>query len=76
MRVKDVAERIEVSTRTVYDLIAARKPRCHRIGMGRGTIRVTEEQLADFLAGAETRPPAPLAAARPKLVKSRHFRHS
>lgn len=56
MRVKEVAGRLDVSTCTVYDLVAAGKLRCHRIGMGRGTIRVTEEQLAEFLANSETGP--------------------
>jgi excisionase family DNA binding protein len=73
VKVKEVAERLEVSADTVYALVSAGKLRCNRIGVGRGTIRVTEEQLAEFLAGTESRPPAPPKASTPKL-KLRHLR--
>jgi excisionase family DNA binding protein len=74
MRVKEVAERLEVSADTVYALIQSRKLRCIRVGVGRGTIRITEEHLAEFMAGAE-QGPKPAAPARPKLVKSRYFHY-
>jgi excisionase family DNA binding protein len=60
MRVRDVAARLEVSQTTVYQLIAAGKLRCTRHGLGRGCIRITDEQLADYLKRAEAVPaPAP-----------------
>jgi excisionase family DNA binding protein len=49
MTVKAAAERLEISPSLVYALCAAGKLRCHRIGLGRGCIRIDEEQLADFL---------------------------
>jgi excisionase family DNA binding protein len=74
MRVKEAAERLEVSADTVYDLVKSGKLRHYRLGVGRGTIRISEEHLAEYLAGAESRPAtAPIVRARP--VKLRHFRH-
>ena len=53
MRVKDAAIRLDVSSATIYGLIAAGKLRCHRLGLGRGCIRISEEHLSEFLRGAE-----------------------
>ena len=57
MTVKQAAERLEVSRSTIYGLVAARKLRCSRIGLGRGAIRITEEQLDEYRRGAEVVPP-------------------
>ena len=74
MRVEEVAERLDVGADAVYDLAAeAGRLRCHRVGLGRGTIRIGEEHLAACLAGAESRPaPAPKGST-PRL-KLRHLR--
>jgi excisionase family DNA binding protein len=61
LRVRDVAERLEVSLSLVYVLIASGKLRCTRHGAGRGTVRISEEQLAEYLAAVEG----------PKTVRSR-----
>jgi excisionase family DNA binding protein len=61
MTVREVAERLEVSPATVYALIAAGRLRCSRIGLGRGVIRISDEQLAEYLRAAEpvvAKPPA------------------
>jgi excisionase family DNA binding protein len=72
MRVRDVAERLEVSQATVYALIAHGKLKCSRIGLGRGVIRVSDDQLAAYLQAAE---PVPVRApAPPRPVKLRHLR--
>ena len=55
MRVPDVAKRLEVSKSTVYALIDAGKLRCTRHGLGRGAIRISEEQLAAYLETANGR---------------------
>lgn len=47
--VKQAAERLHVSIATVYQLCAERKLAHHRIGVGRGTIRISEEDLTAFL---------------------------
>jgi len=62
MKVKDVAERLEVGVSTVYQLIAEGRLDCDRHGVGRGTIRVSEEQLAEYRAAG--RPEK--ATARPR----------
>lgn len=56
MRVREVAERLEVAQSTIYLLIAAGKLRATRHGLGRGTIRISEEQLAQYLDGANGKP--------------------
>jgi hypothetical protein len=40
----------------VYSLVEQGLLRCHRIGMKRGTIRITEEQLQEFLKATEVKP--------------------
>ncbi len=74
LTVKEVAARLKVSVATVYNLVAQGKLACHRIGTGRGAVRVSEDQLRSFLerteqktAGAEPRRPAP-------RVKLNHLR--
>jgi excisionase family DNA binding protein len=53
MTVRDCARRLEVSLSLVYGLIAAGKLKCTRHGLGRGTIRISEEQLVAYLLAAE-----------------------
>ncbi len=48
MRVGEAASRLDVSKSTVYALVAAGKLTCCRVGLGRGGIRISEEQLADI----------------------------
>ena len=47
--VKEVAEKLNVSAQCVYALIDAGKLIAHRIGLGRGTIRVSEDDLQAYL---------------------------
>jgi excisionase family DNA binding protein len=49
LTVKQVAERLQVSEATVYQLCAQRKLVHLRVGVGRGAIRVGEDALAAFL---------------------------
>jgi len=67
--VRTVASRLGCSTATVYTLIAAGRLRHYRIGTGRGAIRVTEEQLAEYLSGAEAGLLAPPPKARLKHLR-------
>lgn len=69
MRVRDVAKRLEVSTATVYAMIAMGKLKCHRIGLGRGVIRITEDHLNDFLQGTEPKTPVSPAPVRRVSLK-------
>jgi excisionase family DNA binding protein len=70
MTVRDAAKRLEISPATVYTMVASGRLRCYRVGNGRGVIRISEEHLATYLAGAEPIPgPGP---DRP--VRLRHLR--
>ena len=60
MTVREIAERLEISPSCVYALVAAGKLRASRHGLGRGCIRISEEQLAQYLKQAEG-VPAPRA---------------
>lgn len=51
LNVREVAERLRVSATCVYQLIEQGKLACHRIGIGRGAIRVSEGDLEEFIAG-------------------------
>ena len=73
MTVKQAAARLEVSQTTVYALVAARKLRCYRVGMGRGQIRISEDHLAEYLRKSEPGPDAPAPVPRPHL---KHLRLS
>ena len=47
--VKQAAERLNCSTASVYSLISAGRVACHRIGLRRGAIRISQTQLEAFL---------------------------
>ena len=48
MTVKQVAEKLGVSIALVYALIQARKIRHERYGLGRGSIRITEDAVEEY----------------------------
>lgn len=52
LTVKDVAQRLNVSQSCIYQLVETGKIPHHRIGVGRGAIRFTEDDLADYLQNA------------------------
>lgn len=45
LTVKQAADRLGVSQRTIYDLVACGRLRCQRVGVGRGTIRIQPSDL-------------------------------
>lgn len=47
---KETAARLNVSVKCVYSLIESGKLIAHRIGVGRGTLRIAEEDLTRFLS--------------------------
>ena len=65
LKVSQVAEKLNVSESIVYALITAGRLGSHRIGVGRGTIRVSTEDLEAYLAscreckGEQPRRPVP-----------------
>lgn len=63
MTVKEAATLLGISTALVYALVAARKIRHERHGLGRGAIRIPEDALEEYrrrhtieATGEETRP--------------------
>jgi excisionase family DNA binding protein len=68
--VRQVALRLEVCNSTIYALVASGKLRCSRIGLGRGVIRISEEQLVEYLKGAE-----PFIAPAPPPARQIRLKH-
>lgn len=68
LSVKQVARQLAVSSKTVYLLISQGLLKCHRIGSGRGTIRVSRQQLDEYLARSET------TRELPRTVPLRHLK--
>lgn len=48
--VQEIAQKLNVSPTCVYQLIERGRLPCHRIGLGRGTIRVSRQDLRDYLS--------------------------
>lgn len=49
LTVNEVAERLKCSPALIYQLCADGRLAHHRLGTGRGTIRITENSLQEFL---------------------------
>jgi len=69
LTVIQVAERLQVSKQTVYTLIQNGRLATHRIGAGRGAIRVSEADLDIYLqstrqVNAEPQPRSPTSSRR------------
>jgi excisionase family DNA binding protein len=65
--VNQLAERLGVSAACVYALVESKELAHYRIGMGRGTIRVSDEQLQAYLGSHEQKRPAKTPAVPVKL---------
>jgi excisionase family DNA binding protein len=59
LTVYDVAERLQVSPRTVFRLLADGRLKAHRI---RRSVRVAEEDFQDFLSASARQSAAPMKA--------------
>jgi excisionase family DNA binding protein len=64
LTVAEVAKRLSVSRNTVYQLVQRGDLVAHRVGLGRGAVRVTPEELDAFLARSRQAPPPPVAQKR------------
>ena len=56
LTVKQAAERLGVSPTTVYGLCQRRWLPHVRIGLGRGAVRIREEDLEEYVRGATVTP--------------------
>lgn len=73
MTIQEVARRLEVSASLAYRLIASGKLRCCRHGVGRGVIRVSEEQLDIYRNSVEQGRVAALPPVPPRRSRLRHL---
>jgi excisionase family DNA binding protein len=62
MTVKQAAEQLGVSLALVYGLCASGRIQHERYGVGRGTIRISEEALEDYREACRAGQPCPPAA--------------
>lgn len=72
LTVQQAAVRLGISTALVYALVARRKIRHERHGLGRGVIRIPEDALDEYrntcaVGAREEEPAAPPPPARVKL---------
>lgn len=71
LTVKQVAQRLNVSQSCIYQLVETGRIPHHRIGLGRGAIRFTEDDITEYLAG--TREQTGISA--PTMPSSRKLKH-
>jgi excisionase family DNA binding protein len=74
MTVKEVASQLRVSATCVYQLIEAGKLACHRIGLGRGAIRVAEADLAAFVDGCRQEPGEGMQSSSRPAKRLKHLK--
>jgi len=69
LTVQEAAGRLKVSESTIYALIKAGRLRSHRVGLGRGVIRISESAIVDYLATTVSEPVAEVSklSRRPRL---------
>ena len=73
MTVKQASERLSVSVATVYSLVGSGKLACHRVGLGRGTIRISEADIEAYLERCRNGA-APVQPARRTKRTFKHLR--
>lgn len=73
LTVKDVAVRLQLSESLIYRMIEQGKLPCHRVGTGRGVIRVSEEDLESYLAGCRQEPQVRVKP-RTRRTKLKHLK--
>ena len=75
LKPRQLAERLNVSVSTIYCLVETGRIACHRIGVGRGAVRVSEEQLAEYLESTKTELREPtIRRTIPRLPQLKHVR--
>jgi excisionase family DNA binding protein len=70
--VREIAQQLGVSVSSVYALVSSGRLSCHRIGSGRGAIRISESDLEDYLLTC--RQGRRLQNPMPRRVKLKHLR--
>lgn len=72
--VKETATRLNVSTTTVYALIKSGKLGCHRVGVGRGVIRITDADIEAYLNNCRHETGERLEIPAPRRRRLKHIR--
>jgi len=72
--VKDVAQRLNVSPSCIYQLVETGKIPHHRIGLGRGAIRFSEEDIESFLNSSRNLTSGEQPPQRPARQKLKHLK--
>lgn len=75
LTVREVAEQLSVSATCVYQLISRGKLACHRIGVGRGAIRIAAEDLAAFIEGCRRGEKSTQSISPPVTGNRKRFKH-
>lgn len=74
LTVKEVAQRLNVSQSCIYQLVESGRIPHHRIGLGRGAIRFTADDVAEFLAGNREQSASHGPASLPARAKLKHLK--
>jgi excisionase family DNA binding protein len=75
LTVKQVAEQLSVSVTCVYQMISQGRIACHRIGLGRGAIRVASEDLTAFVESCRREEKPNQSASLPAPATRKRFKH-
>lgn len=73
LTVRQVAARLAVSPSFVYALLTGGRLKHHRLGGGQGGIRVSEQQLGEYLCGTERGGEPMPQRTPPKPIMLRHL---
>lgn len=73
--VKNVAHHLGVSETCVYQLVARGKLACHRIGVGRGAIRIAAEDLTAFMEACRRGEKPVQSDSAPSTSSRKPFKH-
>ncbi len=74
LTVKEVAERLKVSASCIYQLVESGRLAHHRIGIGRGAIRFSEDDLDEFLKKSREQARQSKSTSDKPHVKLKHLK--
>ena len=75
LTVKQASAALGVSATCVYQLVARGRLACHRIGLGRGAIRISESDLEAYIEGCRQKPQPRPASVHSTPVKRMQLKH-
>lgn len=75
LTVKQAAQEMCVSATCVYQLVSAGKLACHRIGIGRGTVRISNDDLAAYIDSCRLEKRNSGTKVTRRQSGTKHFKH-